>query len=183
MGKTLITKSKKAYVFDFDDVLAKTEARIRVHSSDGTKYLTSKEFSEYVVREGETLDFTEFRDPEFIRSARVMPLFDVVRNIGRAIGDGRSTSVMYVLTAREDGLRRELHRFFTRNGVNEMKYGNIITVGSVPDISSADAKRNVLKRLLKKGMDIVFFDDDIKNIEIAKKLVGIKTRHIDDDDI
>ena len=61
---------RKAFVFDFDDTLATTTARIRV--MDGASGLVThvqpRDFSSFQLNRGEFFDFTEFRDDRCVHS-------------------------------------------------------------------------------------------------------------------
>lgn len=177
----IFTTQRTAYVFDFDDVLVKTNAKIKVYDDNElVKSLRSNEYAKYVKRKNETFDYNDFSDPAYIRNARVMPMFKVIININEAIKEARSDSAMYILSARPDILRQYIYDFLKANGISELQYDNVLTVGNVTAMSSADAKKKELTAILDKGYSIVFFDDDIKNISIAKELSNVKTRKIDD---
>ena len=61
---------KKAFVFDFDDTLAFTDAHVLVRRERGREYewhrLTPAEFNRYELQDGERFDFSEFNNPEYI---------------------------------------------------------------------------------------------------------------------
>ena len=64
---------RKAFVFDFDDTLAVTDATIRVFrdcqpwSERFVASLTPQEFSSYELKTGEHFAFSAFRDERFIK--------------------------------------------------------------------------------------------------------------------
>jgi hypothetical protein len=179
------TLTKRAYVFDFDDVLVKTDARVKINLNTGDiKRYTSAEFANYSFSEGDEIDLTEFRDPKFIWSAKEYKMYDMLERVNKAVLEGRSSSEVFVLTAREPILRHAIHKYFTDKDISifVLPLKNIITVGGV-GVNTQEAKRAFLVSLLTAGYDVTFFDDDLKNIEAVETIDGIKTRHVQNDDI
>lgn len=180
----VFTKQKKCYVFDFDDTLVKTYALVYVKKDERIiKAIKSSEYAEYKLQERESFDYTEFLDPYFIFTGYEMPLFKMLHNINKSIYEGRSDSCVYILTARESVLRDVLYEYFTDRGITCIPKNQILTVGDDKSKSVSESKKEILEELMKNGYDLTFFDDDTKNIEIAKSISGIKTRHMRDDDI
>jgi hypothetical protein len=178
------TKTKKCYVFDFDDVLVKTLALIYVKKEDAIiQKLSSREYTTHKLNEGEYYDFCEFHDPTFIESASEHIMFNTLININNAIKNGTSSSSVFILTARETKVKLAIHSYLDLRGITCVPMENIIIVGDNKDMSTADSKKIELERLLDQQYDITFFDDDIRNIEIANSIPGVKTRHVEDDDI
>ena len=57
----------KAYCFDFDETLVKTDAKVHIiKNGKKIKSLTPDEFNNYVFQEGETMDVSDFEDPRYI---------------------------------------------------------------------------------------------------------------------
>ena len=55
------TNSKKLSIFDFDDTLVSTNAKIHITHGDGEKEtLTPAEYAVYEPQEGDEFDFSEF---------------------------------------------------------------------------------------------------------------------------
>jgi len=178
------TKTQKAYVFDFDDVLVKTSAMIHVKCGTATiKKLSSKEYISYELKQDEYYDFFEFHDPIFIETAAEHIMFNTLVNINNAIQKGTSSSLVFILTARETTVKLAIHLFLTSRGISCIPLEHILIVGDNKELSIADSKKIELENLLNKGYTITFFDDDIRNIKIAESILGIKTRHMEDDDI
>ena len=93
---------RKAFVFDFDDTLAVTDATIRVFrdcqpwSERFVASLTPQEFSSYELKTGEHFDFSEFRDERFIKNADPTFLMHLAQEVSEEDQD------VYILTAIED---------------------------------------------------------------------------------
>jgi len=171
----------KAYIFDWDDVLVKTRAKIHIYK-DGKKIksLTPAEFNTYKLQSGEVLDVSEFSDPRFIINARKFRLWPALENISNAKKMGRSSSDIFILTARSEKSQIPIHNFLEKNGI-EIPLENVITIGfdDGREHDAAIAKEKVLRELKEEYADIMFFDDSEENIQLASKIGGIKTRLID----
>jgi FMN phosphatase YigB (HAD superfamily) len=171
----------KAYVFDFDDTLVKTDAKVHIYK-DGRriKSLTPSEYNEYELKPGETQNVDDFIDPRFILNAQKYKMWPALQNINNARKMGRSTSDIFILTARSPKAKQAIHNFLLREGI-DIPLENIITVGyddgRVHDIASA--KERALKELRDRYLNLLFYDDSPENIALASRIGGIKTRLID----
>ena len=171
----------KAYVFDFDDTLVKTDAKVHIYK-DGRriKSLTPSEYNEYELQPGETQNMDDFVDPRFIMNARKFKMWPALQNISNAKKMGRSNSDIYILTARSPKAAQPIHNFLTREGI-DIPIENIITIGyddgRAHDIAAA--KEDALKELKDRYLNVLFYDDSPENIELASRVGGIKTRLID----
>ena len=176
----------KGYVFDFDDTLAKTNARILVvKDGEVTQKLAPQIFNTYKLKDGETFDFSDFDNPTTLRQAKKLKIWKVLQNVENTLSSGQTDSQMYILTARSENIKDAIHEFLISNGIKSIGIDEIFTVGDNKEISSkdkdlrsiAERKKEVLSQLRRKHSgDIVFFDDDQKNIELALEVPGIKTR-------
>lgn len=171
----------KAYIFDFDDTLVKTNAKVHVYKSEKkVKSLTPGEFNTYKQKPGEKYDMSDFIDPRIIDKARKFKMWPALENISNAKKMGRSTSDIFILTARSPKAHQAIHNFLTREGI-EIPMENIICVGhddeGEHDIP-ADKERE-LKKIKDKYHEVMFYDDSEDNIDLASKIGGIRTRLID----
>ena len=90
-------KEQKLRVFDFDDTLAKTDARIVVNKVDGSILdLTPGEYAVYKPEEGDQFDYSEFRG-ELINPREVKAVTNVFRRI---VAAGTKDRKVAILTAR-----------------------------------------------------------------------------------
>jgi FMN phosphatase YigB (HAD superfamily) len=171
---------KKAYIFDLDDTLIKTPAKIHVYRN-GTfiKSLTPKEYNFYKHQPSDKLDFKDFLDGEMILKAKKYTVWPVIRNVSNAIKEERSTSEIYILTARDQTVKSYIYEFLKRNGI-EIEFKNIITMGDGKGhFDIADEKRKILEQLRKKYDEIIIFDDNPKTIQLAASIPGIKTKLVE----
>lgn len=172
---------QKAYIFDFDDTLVKTEAKIHIYK-DGRriKSLTPEEYNTYTPEPGETQNMEDFVDPRLIMQARPYKMWPALVNIDHARKSGRSTSDIYILTARSPQARLPIYNYFKREGI-DIPLENIITIGfddgRPHDIPAAKEKE--LRKIKDEYPEVFFYDDSESNIEIASKVRGITTRLVD----
>jgi hypothetical protein len=83
----------KGYVFDFDDTLAKTSAKIHVFKNgDRIKSLDPQIFNTYNLKDGEVFDFSDFDDNRIIRNARRFKIWKVLKNVEGALSAVKSDS-------------------------------------------------------------------------------------------
>ena len=171
----------KSYCFDFDDTLVKTTAKVHIHK-DGRriKSLTPEEFNFYKPEEGETTNMDDFIDPRIIMAAKKYKMWPALKNIDMAKKSGRSTSDIYILTARSPKAQMPIWTFLKREGIT-IELENIITLGhddgTYYDVGAA--KRIALTELSNQYDKVLFYDDSHKNIELANSIPGIKSRLIE----
>jgi len=172
----------RAYVFDLDDTLIKTPAKIHIYRN-GTyiKSLTPKEYNFYKHKEGDKLNFKDFLDGEMILNAKKYKVWPVIRNVSNAIKEERSTSDIYILTARDITVKPYIYEFLKRNGI-EITLEHIITIGdNRGHFDIADEKKNILKKLSKLYDQVLVFDDNPKTVELASSIPGIITRLVENE--
>ena len=150
---------RKAFVFDFDDTLATTTARIRV--MDGASGLVThvqpRDFSSFQLNRGEFFDFTEFRDDRFIKDANPTFLMHLAQEVSEEDQD------VYILTAREDDSADAIQSFLASYNVNAK---TIHCVGGTQK-NIPQKKREMLLTIMAKYDKIYYYDDNSDNIEGA----------------
>jgi len=174
------TVFKKAYIFDFDETLVRTDARIHVYKNGvHVREMDSRQFNTYKKTPGETLDFTDFEDGELILASKKYKGWKVLKNVSDAIKEERSTSDIYILTARHEIVKSFIYEYLKQNGI-EIDIDKIITIGDgTGKIDISEEKEKILKKLSHLYDVMYFFDDDPRNIAIAQKIHKIKTRLIE----
>ena len=164
----------KAYVFDFDDTLVKTKATIRVlEGGKVVKEMKPYEYNSYKKTGDEIFDFSDF---DHINQPVKYKMWKTLENIDRKIGQGKSSSTIYILTARAPVIVDEMEKFFLDNGIKNIGRGNIYAIGGTnKGMTIAEAKKKILEEIkTRHNGQVTFFDDDPKNIALAKGLA--KTR-------
>lgn len=172
-------KETKSYAFDVDDTLVTTDSKVHVFKGDEkVKSLSPQDFNEYKLGKGENFNFDDFSSNDIIvKTGKKTSFWSVAQNINDAIKNGKSNSVLYIITARPTEAKKGLYDFLVNQGLSELKLKNVFTVGDKGTPVSS-LKKMVLKNLKKKHTEVTFFDDDTKNIELAKELKTIKARKV-----
>ncbi len=163
------TKAGRLAVFDLDDTLILSTAKIQVLNKKGKviKSLTPAEFNFFKLDpKKHSLSFDEFESAEILREA------EFIAHILEKLKIYYSSGVhVCILTARSSSSM--IRSFFMENGidihpdlviaVNDPKYqfkGNI-----------AQKKSEALRGLIANGYhDFIFFDDNQENLDHAKEL-------------
>jgi FMN phosphatase YigB (HAD superfamily) len=171
---------KKAYCFDFDETLVKTEARILVYRNGAFyKSLTSKEFNFFKPGPHDTFNFADFKNPDMILNAKKYKMWPVIKNISNSIKTGKSDSTIFILTARAPVVKSTIYELLKQHGI-EIELEHVITIGDdAGKIDISKEKQIVLRELATKYNPIMFFDDDPKNIALAAGIKGIRTRLVE----
>lgn len=166
-------KSERLAIFDLDDTLIISSAKIKVlNPKTGSTIieLTPEEFNHYTHDPKNTLSFDEFEDAEILRKSSFIT--DVVNKLLDFYRRGVHVSIV---TARSKS--QLIRDFFLENkidihpdlviAVNDPKYG---FKGSI-----AERKKEAIHRLVDSGYkDLIFFDDNQENLELAKEIEGEK---------
>lgn len=155
----------KCFVFDFDDTIATTTARIIVkskhplqHFKEQTlEYLTPSQFSSYELKEGEWFDFNEFRDSKFIQNANPTFLIHLAQEVDNEGHD------VYILTAREDDSSDAIAEFLSQFNVHPK---TIHCVGGTKE-TIPQRKHDILMMLIRNYSKVYFYDDCKNNIDNA----------------
>lgn len=147
-GKTL-------FVSDFDDTLARTDAKVILIRGDERTEMDPAEFAVYEPQKGDQFDFSQFD-----QLINPRPIKRFVKLLKQAIGRADKIAI---LTARNHTL--PVAQFLKMNG---------ITSGvSIAAIGSADPERkaNYIRKHIQTGFDrVAFIDDSPKNIDAVKRL-------------
>ena len=163
-------ESASLYVFDIDETLFKTAAKIHV-VRDGkvVKKLTNQEFNEYKLPAGAEFDFSEFRDSALFKntSLPIQPMINKIVTISRNINNAGSRSKIIMNTARADFDSKEpVLQKFRDHGVDIDKM-HIHRSGNVKaDVPVADKKNVILRPYLdsKQFRKVELWDDSSKNL-------------------
>ena len=159
----MIREKSKAFVFDFDDTLAFTDAKVHVLSpckSQVVASLTPQEFNSVKLKNGESFDFSDFDKASFILNSKPTKLIDLARDV---FSEGHS---VFILTARNDCVAAAIAEWLTDFKIDAKE---VHCVGGW-SLDIAKAKRKVLLSIIENFDKVWFFDDDARNIELAKEL-------------
>jgi len=157
-------------LFDLDETLVLTTAKIYMTTDKETFSLTPQEFNSFQIQHDKhKLDFSEFDDIDILKKGQwIQWTLDILKKTyekGKAVG---------IITARSD--KDMIRQFFLDNDI-DIHPELIYTVNS-PEFRKKYGTRNVaeLKKyavleIIEKGFTkLRFFDDDKKNIREIQKL-------------
>ncbi len=163
---------KRLRIFDFDDTLVVTDARIWVTGIDGNKFsLTPGEFAVYDKAAGEVMDFSEFE--RLINPRAVAWMVEILREVHAKYG----SAGLVILSARTSPA--PIVQFLTSVGMPD------IEVKALNDASPSVKAHWVDAWIRDRGLDYVeFFDDSHKNVAAVRALqnahpnVRLVVRHV-----
>ena len=170
---------RKAFVFDFDDTLAMTDACVLVlgpidregyyggATRKVAKRLTPAEFNNYKLQRDEEFDFSQFKNPEFILNGKPTKLIELAQEIYR---EGHN---LFILTARSNSIADAIQGFLNQFGIEATAVHCVGDSGS--DISRN--KRKVLLTIMESYNKIYFYDDDAANVQAAQE-IGVKSYQV-----
>ena len=172
------TNKKKIILFDIDDTLIKSNAKIYVLNRDNKiiKKLTPAQYNHYIKKDDESFAYDDFDNEEILNKAKLTEFWktlDKVYNSGYTVG---------IVTARED--KEMLLRFFSKRGIVFDRYlvfpiggNNCKFKGKIKD-----RKRQVIEHLSAHGYtDFVLYDDNednLREVERMRDRIGVKIKTI-----
>ena len=166
--KSKTDNMKKAFVFDFDDTLAFTDACVLALGPNETwRRLTPSEFNRYELQDGERFDFSEFNNPEYILNGKPTKLVELAKQV---YSEGHD---LFILTARNNSIADAIQEFLSQFDIKATAIHCVGDSGS--DISRN--KRKVLLTIMESYDKIYFYDDDQKNVEAAQE-IGVKSYQV-----
>lgn len=171
--------SDKILIFDLDDTLIISDAKIKVldaKSQKVIKELTPAQYNSYVEKKGQLLNFDEFKDFGILKKSKLTKYMGLLKQ------EYLKGTHICILTARDKS--NMIYDFFMLHGIKILPQLVIATgdpkwnlVGSV-----AERKKQAINKLINQGYtNLTFFDDNEDNIKFAKNLnkeypdVSIKT--------
>lgn len=178
-------------VWDIDDTLFKTDARVYVVKDDKIiKKIEPGEFNTYKLKPGEKYDYREFRDGKMFRDT-AKPINNVLDRAKSIIMNQSENSDSIILTARSDfNNHKEFLQAFRDHGfpidhVYVERSGNLSSLKS--DAKTHTLKAVVLKKYINTGKydRVRIWDDSKANLDMLLKLarddVEVIAYHVDHD--
>lgn len=184
--RDLLENSKSITFFDIDETLFSTHAMIYVIKDNKIiKKLSNIEFNTYSLNDGETFDFSEFKDSELF-SKTSEPIKSIIAKLNVMFKNISSAgSDMYLLTARADFDNKEkfinfLNSYNIKAGhINDGKI-HVIRAGNRSGKDAADRKKNIIDEFLvtNKYSKVRLYDDSKSNLDafldLKNKYTNIK---------
>lgn len=179
--KTHKNEIRTLNVWDIDDTLGKTAARVSV-IKDGkvVKVLDPGEFNKYQLKQGESFDFSQFRSGKIFRDT-FKPISNVLDRAKEIVMNQSENSHSIILTARSDfDDHKEFLQAFRDHGfpidqVYVERAGNISNLRPSSPASAHISKGVVLKKYLKTGKwdRVRMWDDHERNLDILFKVAQL----------
>jgi hypothetical protein len=169
-------QKKALHVFDIDDTLLHTTAKIHVKDPKGkvVKTLTNQEFNDHKLPKGHSYDFGEFRNAEkFNRESKPMP--HMINHVKKLTADPSNHVIFNTARANFDDKNTFL-RTFKKHGIDMSKI-HVIRAGNLSkEGAPAEKKAVVIHGYIKKHKynDVHMYDDSKTNL---KSFVGLKQAH------
>ena len=167
-GKT----SPRLAIFDLDDTLIISVARINVLDKNGKviKSLTPSEFNGYVHDPKHSLSFSEFEDAGILGRSKFIN--EILEKLLAFYKEGTHVAIV---TARSSS--KLIRDFFLDKGI-DIHPDLVIAVNDPASGlkgNIAERKKAAIHDLVNQGYkDLIFFDDDSKNLELAREIEGEK---------
>ena len=167
------TRGKGLTIFDIDETLFRTSAKIRV-MKDGklVRSLDNQEFNTYKLKDGESYNFGEFESAEVFQKTSV-PIMKMIEKAKAIIKNATAAgSRVIIVTARSDfDDKKKFLDTFRRYGI-DIDNVYVERAGNLGLGSSAKNKRFVFHKYLRGGKyeRVRFFDDAMSNITMFKAL-------------
>lgn len=159
----------KISFFDIDETIFHTYALINVMKNEQIiKKLTNKEFNTYKLQDGESFDFSEFRDSSVFYNTSE-PINNVIKLVKRYIDNIKGNDRVIFLTAREDF--KDKNKFletFRKYGIN-IDHPNVYVErsGNLKFIEKVHQRKNfIVRKYLKTKLytDVKMYDDSHNNL-------------------
>jgi hypothetical protein len=177
MRKLRDIKKDRLVIFDLDDTLVKTDAKIKIISRKTKKIIkemTPDEFNRFENSSSHRLNFDDFECPEILRQGEFIQfIFNKFKSYYN-----RGIPVAIVTARSSSDLVRD---FFLNKGIdihpdlviaiNDPKWGY--------DGNIAERKQKAILDLIDSGyLNLTFFDDNDDNLKLAKEVEGYKESKI-----
>jgi phosphoserine phosphatase len=165
---------KKLTLFDFDNTLVRTSARIKIKDANNITVHWLKNLGDYKLKDGETIDFSDFETESVLQFARPLALLEKLRDLVNkqecvGILSARSSFEIIHHYLETQGITIDISKIFTINNPTWNLEGN-----------NCVRKRKMIEMLIKDSdiTHVEVYDDDVNNLlEISKieSTVDIKT--------
>lgn len=161
--------ASKIVVFDLDDTLVITDAKIKVYDKDtGDSYsMTPEEFNDYERQPSHEVDFDDFKSLEIMKAGKLieyyLKIFKEAYKLKIAVG---------IVTARDD--REMIYKWLKEHIGFRIDKDLIFAVNDPVHRyrgSVSDRKKAAFRELIDMGYrDMQFYDDDTANLVLVKSL-------------
>ena len=170
-------KRDRLVIFDLDDTLVKTDAKIKILHHKTRKIireLTPEQFNRFEKKPKHVLDFDDFDNPELLRQGEL--IHSIFKKLKYYYGSGIPVSIV---TARSSS--EMVRDFFLSHGIDI--HPDLVIAINDPDLtltgSIAERKKTAIQGLIDQGYtNLIFFDDNEDNLTLASSLIGYRNSKI-----
>lgn len=174
-------KTKKIIIFDLDDTLIHSDAKIRVFNSTSNEMvsaLSPTQFNYHIPGQAQYLSFEDFDCEKILGRSKLYP--NMYRSLKRYLANGIPVSIV---TARSN--KKIIIDFFKSKNI-QLKPSLVYPVSNPNSNFTGNIsqrKKQAITELISKGYNnITFYDDNIDNLAAASELnsdtVHIKIIHV-----
>jgi len=174
-------KSKKIAIFDLDDTLIFSDAKIKIYDSSSNAEivaLTPSQFNYHAMSHGQYMVFDDFECEKILGNSRIHKRYFsslkgyIKRGVETAIVTARGNKKIVVGFFKEKGVKIKPSMIYAVHDQKTSFHGSI-----------SERKKQAIQDIIKKGYkDIVFYDDNLENLQSAEELqsesVKIKIIHV-----
>jgi hypothetical protein len=173
---TEIIKENGLHMFDVDDTLFHTTAKIHVKDKTGktVKTLSNQEFNTHTIEPGHHYDFSEFRDADKFHkeSKPISKMINKIKAVHNKV-QKKPDSKVILNTARADF--DDKHKFldkFRKHGI-DIDNIHVERAGNLPgDEHPAEKKMQIVRNHLirKQYKHVHLYDDSLSNLKRLQKM-------------
>lgn len=177
-----MSKRRNIYLFDIDETLFKTYAKVNVinkSTKEFIKELTTEEYNHYTLKDNEQYDYAQFICSQTFKNTS-KPIEKMINKLIKVQSD--KNNEVYLLTAREDMNNKDLFLQYLRehginaghkdnNEVHVIRTGNL-KGGTVEGGKLIYLKELVMEKINLKEVNIYLYDDHLKNVTYLMKIVN-----------
>jgi hypothetical protein len=177
--KSFLTEAvgkKSLHIFDIDDTLLHTTAKIHVKNPQGktVKSLTNQEFNDHHLPKGHSYDFGEFRNAEKF-SKESTPIHSMINKVKDVTSKTDHHVIFNTARANFDDKNKFLGTF-KKHGINMSKI-HVIRAGNInKEGTPAEKKAIVIHGYINKHKynDVHMYDDSKSNL---KTFLQLRSKH------
>lgn len=166
------SEKKSLHVFDIDDTLLHTTAKIHVKDKDNkhVQSLSNQEFNDHKLKHGHHYDFSEFKSSKKFHDES-HPMHKMINKVQELSKDKKNHVIFNTARANFDDKHKFLHTF-KKHGI-DMKHIHVIRAGNINHSGlPAEKKAIVMHGYIKKHKykDAHMYDDSKTNLHHFLKL-------------
>lgn len=187
-------KGGALFVFDVDDTILNTSAKIIIKKPSGLEQaMSSAEYGKYTIEDGDEIDLSQFSDSyKFVKESKpISKMLSLLRSVQNEVQNKmyEDGSRLILLTARNDFDSKHMVLEFMHSLGIDIDLVHIERAGRRGFGPTSRNKHEVLSEYLDRNhfSSLVAFDDSLSNLEAIASLSAspkapfVQTFHVDED--